>query len=69
MRVKERETGRREFRPLRKHEIDRRIEVLIADLAARPGDSETDAADDELRPRAITARELVRRMRPFIVLN
>ena len=50
------------FRRLTKDEIDRRIEVVAADLLA-PGDHE------DCRPRWITAGELVRRMRPFIVLN
>lgn len=59
-------------RSLTTHEIDRRISRLVAEVAehedglvAVAGGCESDA----LRPRWISAAELVRRMRPFIVLN
>lgn len=56
-----------ELRPLNKEEIERRIDTLAHQLA-------TDAAgptagEEGLQPRWISAAELVRRMRPFIVLN
>jgi hypothetical protein len=56
---------------LTKKEIDRRIGDLAAEIAAgavRPGGADSDDPDD-LRPRWITAAELVRRMRSFIVYN
>jgi hypothetical protein len=56
---------------LTKQEIDRRIGDLAAEIAAgavRPGGAGSDDPDD-LRPRWITAAELVRRMRSFIVYN
>jgi hypothetical protein len=56
-----------EFRPLNKDEIERRIDTLAGELAADAVDRTTD--NDGLRPRWIAARDLVRRMRPFIVLN
>ena len=65
----ERETEPLALRPLRKQEIDRRIELLIAELATTSGDVGVLGKTDELRPRPITPRELVRRMRPFLVLN
>jgi hypothetical protein len=61
----------RSYERLTKQEIDRRISDLAAEIAegaVRPG--EPDSHDsDELRPRWITAAELVRRMRSFIVYN
>lgn len=55
------------FRPLRQHEIDQRIENLIRAVAS----GELDGAPtlDPGRPWWIPAKELVRRMRPFMVLN
>lgn len=50
---------------LSKEEIDRRIEKVITQVIAG---AEEDA-DDPTRPRWITAAELVRRMRPFLVYN
>jgi hypothetical protein len=51
-------------RPLSKGEIDRRIETLVSDIVGVTEDGERD-----LRPRWISAAELVRRMRPFLVWN
>jgi hypothetical protein len=56
------------FRALTKDEIDRRIDTLVQRLAVTPGEVQTDAAPC-CRPRWISAAELVRRMRPFIVMN
>jgi hypothetical protein len=53
-------------RPLRKVEIDRRIETLVSDIAAPIAARD---GREELRPRWISAEELVRRMRPFLVYN
>ena len=69
MRVKGRDAGERAFRPLDKREIDRRIETLIADLAQGSENCRSEGGAEEILPRALTARELVHRMRPFIVLN
>jgi len=56
-----------EFRPLDKDEIERRIDTLAGELVADA--VHRTAGDDGYRPRWISARDLVRRMRPFIVLN
>ena len=58
------------LRPLSRDEIDRKIEVLVAELAA-PADAQADGISAEVdgTPRWISPAELVRRMRPFIVLN
>ena len=58
------------FRSLSKEEIDRKIEVLVAELAA-PVDEQGDGtpAEADCTPRWISPAELVRRMRPFIVLS
>jgi len=53
-------------RPLRQREIDRRIEMLVSDIAA-PADGED--GEQDLRPKWISAGELVRRMQPFVVHN
>lgn len=50
-------------RQLSKREIDRRIERLVSEIAA------SQDGEESLRPRWISAGELVRRMRPFIVDN
>jgi hypothetical protein len=49
-------------------EIDRRIDTLTRQLADTPGNGRL-AATSESLPRWISAAELVRRVRPFIVLN
>ncbi len=58
-----------EIRSLSRDEINWRIESLGADLTAAADD---DGGSQELgarQPRWIRAGELVRRMRPFLVLN
>ena len=56
------------FRPLTRDEIDRRIDTVAQALTASHG---AQRAEDtaSLRPRWMSAAELVRRVRPFIVLN
>jgi hypothetical protein len=56
------------FRPLSKDEIDRRIDTLAQRLATSPDEERANAAAS-CRPRWISAAELVRRVRPFIVMN
>jgi len=56
------------FRPLSKDEIDRRIDTLAQQLAVTPDEEREDAAAS-CEPRWISAAELVRRVRPFIVMN
>ncbi len=56
------------IRRLTKHEIDRRIEQLVC-VITEICDSGAREDGDLLRPRWIAAGELVRRVRPFIVLN
>ncbi len=56
------------FRPLTKDEIDQRIDGLIQTVTTVADDERPDTGA-ELRPRWITAAELVRRMQPFVVLN
>ena len=56
--------------PLTTNEIDRRISLLVAEVAeGEYGAAALGAEGDVMRPRPISAAELVRRMRPFIVLN
>ncbi len=50
------------LRPLRKDEIDRRIGTLVEGLALS-------VESVDRRPHWISAAELVKRMRPFIVLS
>jgi hypothetical protein len=58
---------REALRPLRKHEIDRRIESLVMEVAATaPGQAK---GPETLHPRWIAPAELVRRMRRFVVYN
>jgi hypothetical protein len=54
------------FRPLDREEIEHRMDSVARAL---DGPSDTDITEGNLRPRSITAAELVRRVRPFIVLN
>jgi len=56
---------------LTKREIDRRIDALVTEVVAHAlKDVEQDWIGSEpLRPRWISAAELVRRMRPFMVNN
>ena len=67
---KERAVKRDVLHPLTKSEIDRRIESLMAEIAAGSG-TEAKAASSQRaeRPRWITAREFVERVRPFLVYN
>jgi hypothetical protein len=55
------------IRPLTKHEIDRRIECVVSEVAASCEEQREEG--DLFGPRYISAGELIRRMRPFIVLN
>ncbi len=55
------------IRPLTKQEIDRRIELVVSEVAALRNEKREEG--DLFGPRWISAAELVRRMRPFIVLN
>ena len=59
------------MRRLTKHEIDRRIGCLVAELVAANESDEGEALLEpgSLRPRWISPEELVRRMRPFLVYN
>ena len=58
-----------QLRPLTKHELDRRLEQLVAEIArGRPRDGSS-RDDLELKPHRIAPAELVRRMRKFIVYN
>ncbi len=55
------------LRKLSKREIDRRIEDVVAEVARVPVRGSDDA--ETLEPRWISAAELVRRMRRFMVYN
>jgi hypothetical protein len=68
MGAKECRVGSERARLLTKHEIDRRIELMVAEVAM-PEAGEADGGADGFRPRWISAAELVRRMRPFLSLN
>ena len=63
--------GQLQIRQLTKSEIDRRIELLVAEVSAAAADERCVAGlgSGAFRPRWISARELVRRMRPYIVSN
>jgi hypothetical protein len=52
--------------PLTKREIDRRIDDLVAEIAAGGTDP---LLGEPSRPRWIAPAELVRRIQPFIVHN
>ena len=56
------------IRPLSKGEIDQRIDSLNTEMTASAGEERPQEAGD-CQPRWIHASELVRRMRPFLVLN
>lgn len=60
-------THHSEPRPLRTQEIEQRIDLLIQELALSSAEAPSDTS--ARNPRWISAAELVRRMRPFIVLN
>jgi len=54
--------------PLTRSEIDRRMDDVVVEVAA--GAASIEAMDSAaLRPRPISAAELVRRMRPFLSRN
>ena len=57
-----------EIRPLSRDEIDRRIDSLCAEMAAAASDEGPEEFGG-CQPRWICASELVRCMRPFLVLN
>ncbi len=57
-----------EIRSLSKDEIDRRIDSLITEVTASAGDEGPEEFGGG-HPRWISASELVRCMRPFLVLN
>ena len=57
-----------EIRSLSKDEIDRRIGSVITEVTAALGDEGPEKFGG-CGPRWICASELVRRMRPFLVLN
>lgn len=58
------------IRPLNKHEIDRRIELLVTEVAAQAQRAHSRHPEgDAFRPRWISAGELVRLMQPFLVRN
>ena len=56
------------IRTLSKGEIDRRIDSLSTEMSEWAGEERPEEAED-CQPRWIHASELVRRMRPFLVLN
>jgi hypothetical protein len=58
------------IRRLSKQEIDQRIELLVSEVAGTSRKvNGADRAGEDLWPRWISARELVRRMHPFLVNN
>jgi hypothetical protein len=68
MGAKECRAGVERVRMLTKHEIDRRIDLMVAEVAA-PAGGEAGCDADRFRPRWISPAELVRRVRPFVGLN
>jgi hypothetical protein len=59
-------SSRSGLRPLSKGEIERRIERVLSDVLDV---AEQPPRDDACAPRWISARELVRRVHPFLCLN
>lgn len=59
---------RKGLKNLSKEAIDRRIEQVTAEVTSTAG-LEPAPEDDAMHPRWISARELVRRMRHFLVYN
>jgi hypothetical protein len=57
------------LRPLTKHELDRRVEQVVAELALDWPREAPGSDEDRLRPWRIAPADLVRRMRKFIVYN
>lgn len=64
-----RATSREILRPLTKQEIDRKVEAVVAEVTVVDPEIDDATGADALKPRWITAAELVRRMRRFIVYN
>ena len=57
------------LRPLTKQEIDRKVEAVVAEVTFIDSESDDPKVSNALKPRWITAAELVRRMRRFIVYD
>jgi len=57
------------LRPLTKHELDRRLEQVVAELARGRPREESSSDNEKLKPHRIAPAELVRRMRKFMVYN
>ena len=55
--------------PLTHQEIDRRIGDVAARIVAVPVDDASGSPDGQLQAHWISAAELVRQMKPFMVLN
>lgn len=62
-----RTTATETLRRLSKADLDRRLESIAAEITRVDDLPSSDS--DPLAPRWISAAELVRRMRPFLVLN
>jgi hypothetical protein len=60
--------GQLALKPLTMHEIDRRLEAVVAEVAA-PAAPPSAVHGEDLHPRWIGAAELARRVRPFLGLN
>jgi len=58
-----------DLRPLTKHELDRRVEQVVAELAVGWPREQPGSDGGKLRPQSIAPAELVRRMQKFIVYN
>lgn len=57
------------LKTLSKEAIDRRIEKVTVQVTSTAGLAQIGPEDDAMHPRWISAAELVRRMRPFLVYN
>lgn len=55
--------------PLTHEEIDRRIGDVAAHIVAAPVRDSQGTAEGQLRPHWISSAELVRRLKPFMVMN
>ena len=62
-------TGHGSLRPLTKTELDRSMQRLADELVAPPHESGESEPAPAMRPRWITAAELVRRVAPFTGRN
>jgi hypothetical protein len=54
---------------LTKHELDRRLEQVVAELVLGWPREASRSDDQKLKPHRISPAELVRRMRKFLVYN